>query len=61
MSLAELKKEAFTNASEVDINNLGYQLLGAVEKLMMQSKSSKRTLNLILIAGMSGIVWLKLT
>ncbi len=25
----ELKKEAFTNASEVDINNLGYQLLGA--------------------------------
>ncbi|MDH3269177.1 MAG: tetratricopeptide repeat protein, partial [Ignavibacteria bacterium] len=25
---AELKKEAFTNASEVDINNLGYQLLG---------------------------------
>ncbi len=24
---AELKKEAFTNASEVDVNNLGYQLL----------------------------------
>ena len=34
---AELKKEAFTNASEADINNLGYQLLnvgkidGAIE------------------------------
>jgi tetratricopeptide (TPR) repeat protein len=25
---AELKKEAFTNAPEVDVNNLGYQLLG---------------------------------
>ncbi len=25
---AELKKEAFTNAAEVDVNNLGYQLLG---------------------------------
>lgn len=25
---SELKKEAFTNATEVDVNNLGYQLLG---------------------------------